>query len=42
VTEADAHALLCDCGRFGGLEAWIASRRWKTTPGDWTVTLKCD
>src|SRR6478735_6148457 len=27
-----------DCGRFGDLEAWIASRRWKTAPGGWIVT----
>jgi hypothetical protein len=32
------HALLRDCGGFGGLEAWIAGRRWKTAPGGWTVT----
>jgi hypothetical protein len=38
MTEADARALLRDCGGFGGLEAWIAGRRWKTAPGGWTVT----
>jgi hypothetical protein len=36
--ETDARALVRDCGGFGGLEAWIAGRRWKTTPGGWTVT----
>jgi hypothetical protein len=38
MTEADARVLLRDCGGFGGLEAWIAGRRWKTAPGGWTVT----
>ena len=37
MTEADARALLHDCGGFGGLEAWIAGRRWKTAPGGWIV-----
>ena len=37
-TEADVRVLLRDCGGFGGLDAWIAGRRWKTTPGGWTVT----
>jgi hypothetical protein len=31
--EADARVLLRDCGGFGGLEAWIAGRRWKTVAG---------
>ena len=38
MTEADARALLRDCGGFGGLEAWIAGRRWRAVPGGWTVT----
>jgi hypothetical protein len=29
MTEADARTLLRDCGGFGGLEAWIAERRWR-------------
>jgi hypothetical protein len=37
-TEADVRVLLRDCGGFGGLEAWIAGRRWKAAPGGWTVT----
>jgi hypothetical protein len=36
--ETDAHVLLRECGGFGGLEAWIASRRWKAMPGGWTVS----
>ena len=35
--EADARALLRDCGGFGGLEAWIAEQPWKVVPGGWTV-----
>jgi hypothetical protein len=31
--EAEARQMLRDCGGFGGLEAWIAGRRWKTAPG---------
>jgi hypothetical protein len=31
MTEVDARALLRNCGGLGGLEAWIACRRWKTT-----------
>ena len=27
-----------DCDGVGGLEAWIAGRRWKTAPGGWAVT----
>jgi hypothetical protein len=38
LTEAEARVLLRDCGGFGGLEAWIAGRRWKAAPGGWTVT----
>jgi hypothetical protein len=38
VTEAEARHLLRDCGGFGGLEAWIAERRWKVAPGGWAVT----
>ena len=37
MTEAEARQLLRDCGGFGGLEAWIAGRRWKAMPGGWTV-----
>ena len=37
MTEDEARRLLRDCGGFGGLEAWIAGRRWKTAPGGWTV-----
>jgi hypothetical protein len=37
MTEADARVLLRDCGGFGGLEAWIAGRRWNTAPGGWLV-----
>jgi len=33
MTEAEAGQLLCDCGGFGGLEAWIAERRWLPAPG---------
>ena len=38
MTEADARILLRDWPGVGGLEAWIAGRRWKTMPGGWTVT----
>jgi hypothetical protein len=38
MTEAEARVLLHDCGGFGGLEAWIAARRWKVAPGGWIVT----
>ena len=38
MTEAEARVLLRDCGGFGGLEAWIAGRRWKTAPGGWIVS----
>jgi hypothetical protein len=33
MTETEARQLLRDCGGFGGLEAWIAGRRWRTAPG---------
>ena len=38
MTEADARVLLGGCGGVGGLEAWIATRRWRAVPGGWTVT----
>jgi hypothetical protein len=38
MTEAEARQMLRDCGGFGGLEAWIAGRRWKAVPGGWVVT----
>lgn len=38
VTEPEARDLLRDCGGFGGLEAWIAGRRWKTAPDGWIVS----
>jgi hypothetical protein len=38
LSEAEARVLLRDCGGFGGLEAWIAGRRWKAAPSGWTVT----
>jgi hypothetical protein len=38
MTETEARQMLRDCGGFGGLEAWIAGRRWKVAPGGWTVT----
>ena len=37
MTEADARVLLHNWPGVGGLEAWIAGRRWKTAPGGWTV-----
>jgi hypothetical protein len=37
MTEADARVLLRDWPGVGGLEAWIAGRRWKTAPGGWIV-----
>jgi hypothetical protein len=40
VAEAEARQLLRGCGGFGSLEAWIAVRRWKETPGGWTVTAE--
>jgi hypothetical protein len=38
MTEADARVLLRDWPGVGGLEAWIAGRRWKPAPGGWIVT----
>jgi hypothetical protein len=38
MTETEARQMLRDCGGFGGLEAWVAGRRWRTAPGGWTVT----
>ena len=37
MTEAEARRLLRDWPGVGGLEAWIAERRWRTTPDGWTV-----
>jgi hypothetical protein len=37
MTEADARVLLHNWPGVGGLEAWVAGRRWKTAPGGWTV-----
>jgi hypothetical protein len=37
-TEAEARQLLRDWPGVGGMEAWIAGRRWKAAPGSWTVT----
>ena len=37
MTEAEARALLCDWPGVGGVEAWIAGRRWHATPDGWTV-----
>jgi hypothetical protein len=38
MTEAEARLLLRDWPGVGGLEAWIASRRWQATPDGWIVT----
>jgi hypothetical protein len=38
MTEADARVLLHNWPGVGGLEAWIAGRRWKAVPGGWTVS----
>jgi hypothetical protein len=38
MTEAEARLLLRDWPGVGELEAWIASRRWRTTPGGRIVT----
>jgi hypothetical protein len=38
MTETDARDLLRDWPGVGGLEAWIAGRRWRAVPGGWTVT----
>ena len=37
MTEADVRVLLHNWPGVGGLEAWVAGRRWKTAPGGWTV-----
>ena len=37
MTEAEAHVLLRDWPGVGGLETWIAGRRWKLEPGGWSV-----
>jgi hypothetical protein len=42
VTEAEARNLLRDCDGQGGLEAWIAARRWKAVPGGWIVAGEFD
>lgn len=41
MTEAEARVLLRDCGGFGGLEAWIASRRWNTAPVGFLSAQAC-
>jgi hypothetical protein len=38
MTEAAARVLLHNWPGVGGLEAWIAGRRWKAVPGGWTVS----
>jgi hypothetical protein len=38
MTEPEVRALLAGFDGVGGLEAWIAGRRWKAVPGGWTVT----
>ena len=38
MTEAEARDLLRDWPGIGGLEAWIAGRRWKVAPDGWTVS----
>ena len=38
MTEAEAREFLRRCDGVGGLEAWIAGRRWSTAPDGWTVT----
>ena len=38
MTKAEAREVLRDCGGFGGLEAWIASRRWQAVSGIWIIT----
>ena len=38
MTEAEARDLLRQCDGQSGIEAWIAGRRWKATPGGWAVT----
>jgi hypothetical protein len=38
MTEAEARELLRRHDGWGGIEAWIAGRRWQAVPGGWTVT----
>jgi hypothetical protein len=37
LTEADARDLLRRHDDWGGIEAWIAGRRWQVAPGGWLV-----
>ena len=37
MTEAEARDLLLRHNGWGGIEAWIAGRRWKLAPKGWTV-----
>jgi hypothetical protein len=37
MTEADARVLLREWPGVGGIEAWIAGRRWHATPDGWAV-----
>ena len=37
MTESEAHDLLRQHDGWGGIEAWIAARRWKVAPKGWTV-----
>jgi len=37
VTKSEAHDLLRQHDGWGGIEAWIAGRRWKVAPKGWTV-----
>jgi hypothetical protein len=37
MTEAEARDLLRRCDGQGGIEAWIAARRWQAVPGGWAV-----
>jgi hypothetical protein len=38
MTEAEARSLLASFDGVGGIERWIAGRRWKVTTEGWTVT----
>ena len=38
MTEAEARDLLRRWRGAGGLEAWMAERRWQATPDGWNVT----
>ena len=38
LTEADARNLLRQHDGWGGIERWIAERRWQAAPGGWAVT----